>query len=136
MSFLLISKTLRLNNLKTRTAMNTKISVLVICVEEIICLLLYSLLDFTFDIASLHVFRKLQRWFRDRARSKIITLVCEVCFEYVTYACTRFVKACVILVWNYQKKIYDKNICKMSRTLSALKKREEKKQAAFDCLHC
>ena len=40
LSLLLISKTLRLNNLKTRTAMNEKISVLVICVDTIIYLLL------------------------------------------------------------------------------------------------
>ena len=38
-----INKTLRLNNLKTRTAMNGKISVFVICVEAIIYLLLYNM---------------------------------------------------------------------------------------------
>ena len=32
-----ISKTLRLNNLKTRTAMNAKMSVFVICIEAIYC---------------------------------------------------------------------------------------------------
>ena len=36
MSFLFINKTLRLSNLKTRTAMNAKNSVFVICVEVII----------------------------------------------------------------------------------------------------
>ena len=41
-------KTLRLNNLKTRTAKNAKISVFVICVEAIIYLLLYNLHDCTF----------------------------------------------------------------------------------------
>ena len=45
MSFLFINKTLRLNNLKTRAAMNAKISVFVICVEVIIYLLLYDLHD-------------------------------------------------------------------------------------------
>ena len=45
-----ISKPLRLNNLKTKTAMNTKISVFVICVEEIIYLLLYNLYDCTFNL--------------------------------------------------------------------------------------
>ena len=44
-----INKTLRLNNLKTRTDMNAKISVLVICVEAIIYLLLYNLHDCTFN---------------------------------------------------------------------------------------
>ena len=48
LSSLFINKTLRLNNLKTRTAINAKISVLVICVEAIIYLLLYNLHDCTF----------------------------------------------------------------------------------------
>ena len=43
---LFINKNLRLNNLKTRTAMNAKISVFVISVEAIIYLLLYNLHDF------------------------------------------------------------------------------------------
>ena len=38
-----INKTLRLNNSKTRKAMNAKISVFVVCVEAIIYLLLYNL---------------------------------------------------------------------------------------------
>ena len=37
--FLFLNKTSRLNNLKTRTAMNAKISVFVNCVEAIIYLL-------------------------------------------------------------------------------------------------
>ena len=48
MFFLFIYKTLRLNNLKTRTAINVKISVSVICVEVIIYSLLYNLHDSTF----------------------------------------------------------------------------------------
>ena len=39
---MLMNKTLRLNNLKTRTVINTKTSVFVICVEVIIYLLLYN----------------------------------------------------------------------------------------------
>ena len=50
MSFLLISKALQLNNLKTRTAMNAKISVFVICVEGILYLSLYNLHDCIFKI--------------------------------------------------------------------------------------
>ena len=50
MSFLCINKTLRLNNFrKTRTAMNPKISVFVICVEAIIYLL-YNFHDCTFNV--------------------------------------------------------------------------------------
>ena len=45
MSFLFIHKTLRSNNWKTRTAMNTKISAFVICVEVIIYLILHNLND-------------------------------------------------------------------------------------------
>ena len=46
--FLFINKTLRLNSLTTRTALNAKISVIVFCVEAIIYLLLYNLHDCTF----------------------------------------------------------------------------------------
>ena len=45
---LFINKTLRLDNLKTRTAISAKISVFVICVEAIIYLLLYNSHDCTF----------------------------------------------------------------------------------------
>ena len=38
-----------LNNLKTRAAMNEKISLFVICVEAITYLLLYNLHDCTFN---------------------------------------------------------------------------------------
>ena len=48
LSFLFINKTLRLNNLKTRTAMYANISVFVICVEAILNLLLHNLHDSTF----------------------------------------------------------------------------------------
>ena len=48
MSLLFINKTLRLNNLKTKTAKNAKISVFAICVEAIKYLLLYNLHDCTF----------------------------------------------------------------------------------------
>ena len=47
--FLFINKTLLLNSLKTRTAMNSKISVFVICVEVIIHLL-YNLHNCTFNV--------------------------------------------------------------------------------------
>ena len=40
--FLVINKTLQLNNLKTRTSMNANITVFVICVKGIIYLLLYK----------------------------------------------------------------------------------------------
>ena len=42
--FSVYQQTLRLKKLKTRTAMNVKISVFVICVEATIYLLLYNLL--------------------------------------------------------------------------------------------
>ena len=41
MSFLFINKTLRLNNLKIKTAMDVKISLFLICVKAIIYLLLF-----------------------------------------------------------------------------------------------
>ena len=49
LSFLVINKTLWLNNLKTKTAMNAKILVFVISVEAIIYLLLYNLHDCIFN---------------------------------------------------------------------------------------
>ena len=45
--FLFVNKTLRLSNFKTRTVMNAKVSLFVICVEVIICLL-YNLHDCIF----------------------------------------------------------------------------------------
>ena len=42
MSFLFINKILRVNNFKTRAAMNVKFSLFVICVEAIIYLLLHA----------------------------------------------------------------------------------------------
>ena len=53
MYFLFVNKTLRLNNLKTKTDVNAKISVFVICVAAIIYLLLYNLHDCTFNYCSL-----------------------------------------------------------------------------------
>ena len=53
MSFL--NETLGLNNLKIRAAMIAKISVFVICIEETIYLLLYSLYDCIFN-GKLHFF--------------------------------------------------------------------------------
>ena len=49
--FCLQNKALRINNLKTRTAMNLKISVLVISIEAILHLLLYNLHDCVFNTA-------------------------------------------------------------------------------------
>ena len=48
MSFPFINKTWLLNNLKTRTAMNSKMSVFVICVEVFMYLLLHNLHDCAF----------------------------------------------------------------------------------------
>ena len=50
MSFQFINKNVRLNNLKTTTAMNAKMLVFAICVEEILCLLLSNLHDCTFNL--------------------------------------------------------------------------------------
>ena len=49
MSFLFINKTVQLHNLKTRIVMNAKVSVFVICIEEIIFLSLYNLHGCTFN---------------------------------------------------------------------------------------
>ena len=60
-----MNKTLRLNILKARTAMNVKVSVFVTCAEAIVYLLLYNLHDCTFkDFFSKYdqIRRKLQIW--------------------------------------------------------------------------
>ena len=44
-----MNKTLRLSNLKTRTVLNAKISMVVTCVEAAIYVLLYNLHDCTFN---------------------------------------------------------------------------------------
>ena len=61
MVFSVYSKTLRLNNLKTRTAMNAKISIFVLCVEAIIYLLLYSLHDCNFKVVTLFMLKELMK---------------------------------------------------------------------------
>ena len=50
LSFMFINKILRLNNLKTRTAMNAKMSVFVIRVKAIISLSLYNSQGCPFNI--------------------------------------------------------------------------------------
>ena len=47
--FLFIKNSLRLNKLKTATGLNAKVSVVVICVEAIIYLLLHNLHDCNFN---------------------------------------------------------------------------------------
>ena len=47
--FLYLNKTLRLNNIKTRTALTAKILVFVIFVEAIVYLLFYNLHDYPFN---------------------------------------------------------------------------------------
>ena len=49
LSFVFTNKALLLINLKSRTAMNVKILLFVVCVEAIMYLLLYYLHDFTFN---------------------------------------------------------------------------------------
>ena len=50
--FLFVNKSLPLNNFKTRTDINAKISVFIVCLEAIIYLLLYNLHDCTFNFDS------------------------------------------------------------------------------------
>ena len=52
-AFSVYKKTLQVNNLKTRTAMNAKISGFLICIEVIIYLLLDNLHDCTFNNVTL-----------------------------------------------------------------------------------
>ena len=56
-----MNKTLWLSNLKTRIAMNAKITVFVICVERIIYWLLFNLHDSTFIVFM--SLRSFQRFF-------------------------------------------------------------------------
>ena len=89
--FSVYKQTLRLNNLKTRTAMNTRISVFIICVEAIIYLLLYDLHDCTFkkdfevteNFKTLEVWRKLKRVISYRLFLK--TMLCKIFWEKLKY---------------------------------------------------
>ena len=54
-AFSVYKQALRLNNSKTRIAINVKISVFAICVEAIMYLLLYNLHDCTFKMIFHHV---------------------------------------------------------------------------------
>ena len=76
MSFLFISKTLQLNNLKTRTAMDTKITKFVICVKALIYLLLSNLHDCTFAGHMTHM--------------HILMTFCLFSFENVLFWCLFF----------------------------------------------
>ena len=58
MSFLYINKTWRLNKLKTTTAMNAQISVVVICVEAIIHLNFFRRNEASWQHSSQHFFEK------------------------------------------------------------------------------
>ena len=51
----------RLNNLKNRAAINAKISVVVICVEAIIYLLIYNLRDCTFKPGADTIYKHISR---------------------------------------------------------------------------
>ena len=53
LSFLFVNKILWFNNLKTRTAMEAKMLVFVICVEAILYFILYNLHDCTINLKPL-----------------------------------------------------------------------------------
>ena len=82
---LFINKTLPLNNLRTRTAMNAKISMLVICVEAIIYLLLYNMHDCTFKLSN--SLRHLFAFFISK-----IDVICVVKIRKNTFDLLRFFK--------------------------------------------
>ena len=69
LSFMLINKTLRLNNLKTRRAMNPKSSVFVICVETIIYCLLYNLHECTFNYCLVCI--SINLWYKKKIIRKL-----------------------------------------------------------------
>ena len=70
MSVLLVNKILRLNNVKTRTPVDAKILIIVICVEATIYLLLYNLHGCTFFFLILdgyeHLSMSLQLYLKKR----------------------------------------------------------------------
>ena len=82
---LFINKTLPLNNLRNRTAMNAKISMLVICVEAIIYLLLYNMHDCTFKLSN--SLRHLFAFFISK-----IDVICVVKIRKNTFDLLRFFK--------------------------------------------
>ena len=61
-----INNILRLNNSKTKTAINAKISIFIFCVEAIKYLLLHNLHDYTFKEAVQTIFFTLQNTLKIR----------------------------------------------------------------------
>ena len=99
MSFLFINKSLWLNNLKTRTAMNAKISVLVTCVKAIIYLLLHNLHDCTFKM-----------WF-STCNKKLINVILYCCPDKAIYIdwLTLIEKSRSSKRWSYFSQIWYKS---------------------------
>ena len=73
LSFLFINKTLRLHNLKTRTVMNAKISVFLVCVEAIINFFVYHLHNCIFNLITSSVQKMVTN------TSKILPQVIQKC---------------------------------------------------------
>ena len=114
--FVFIKKTLSLSNLKTRTTMNAKISVFVICVETIINLLFFNLNDCTFKgseyitwffkqfiviFSVIKQFKTFQIMFFHRANAwlRFIKFYCSFAVEFIWCSAEQPFDIC-IAVWN------------------------------------
>ena len=103
---MLINKTLRLNNLKFRAAINAKNSVFVICVEAIIYLLLYNLSDCTFKRTRKSLLRRCSRHF--------IPLLVVFIEEYSQLDLVKYVVKNARKFFFYINMLHDTNLCKLS----------------------
>ena len=87
-----IKKTLRFSNLKTRAAMNTKISLFICCVEPIIYLLLFNLHDCTFKVFNAN-FSKITLFLREKSKvqsnSQYLQQILLPCFLRPVQFCFR-----------------------------------------------
>ena len=126
MSFLLRNNTLRPNNLKTRTAVNAKISVFVVCVEAIIYLLLHDLYGCTLNLSltsNSFVFLTLKMQKR-LEQTKSIPLVFLLCLKrkdlqtFKTGSCKNLFLQCVFLFCdNWKTLLFVKVYCYSLRLL-------------------
>ena len=110
MFFLFINKTIRLSNLKTRTAINAKMLGFVICVEAIVYLLLDILHDCTFKSKSV------MSW---SSRKKKEGIFCTVYFARRNFFNIRVLSQCIVYwihfqnmhIFTYQKTLLHTLFC-------------------------
>ena len=105
------NKNLRLNNSKTKTAMNIKISIFAICVEAIIYLLLHNFHDGTFKRQKLRVL-----------------YINEILISWENRECYLFHFCCCVLLFDFLKYA---SLCNLIKLVNILYKYAANEQKLF-----